>query len=121
MRTEIIQVSTTVDSEVAANRIALKLLGERVAACVQVFGPIKSSYWWNGRIERLREWYCLVKGRAKDYRLIENSIKKVHPYKVPEILAIPANRVNQEYLRWMIAETTRKPRHQARSASTVRN
>ena len=114
MQTKFIQVSTTVDTAERANRIATKLLNERVAACVQIFGPINSSYWWNGRIEHLKEWYCLIKGRAKDYRQMEKSIKKIHPYKLPEILAVPVHNGSKDYLEWIIAETTPKPKPRAR-------
>ncbi len=52
--TEFIQVSTTVNSKEGADKIARKLLDERLASCVQVLGPIHSNYWWKGKIERAR-------------------------------------------------------------------
>lgn len=110
MQRKFIQVSTTVDSKARANRIATRLLRERVASCVQVFGPISSSYWWNGEIESLKEWYCLIKGRAEDYQSIEASIRKIHSYKVPEILATPILHGNPDYLRWIRTETNRDRR-----------
>ena len=109
MPPKFIQVSTTVDSEKVADRVAARLLRERLASCVQVFGPIRSSYWWNGKIEHVKEWYCLIKARAKDYRSIEATISEVHSYKVPEILAAPVLEGNPDYLRWIGAETSRKP------------
>lgn len=109
MSTKFIQVSTTVDSEKIADRIEARLLREKLASCVQVFGPIKSSYWWNGKIEHLKEWYCLIKARANDYSSIEAAIKEVHSYKVPEILATSVLEGNPDYLRWIAAETTRRP------------
>src|SRR5216117_3005966 len=105
--TEFIQVSTAVDSKERANKIARRLLDERVASCVQVLGPIKSTYWWRGRIERAREWICFIKARADDYPSIEASIKKIHPYDIPEILAFPVLRGNAEYLNWIRNETAR--------------
>ena len=112
--TEFIQVFTTVDSEEGANEIASRLLEERVASCVQVFGPFKSSYWWKGKIERAREWFCLIKGMEKDYSIIESNIKKVHPYHVPEIIALPVLEGNTDYLRWIRKETSRRPRTRMR-------
>ena len=112
MQSKFIQVSTTVDSKARANSIATRLLQERVASCVQVFGPISSSYWWSGKIEPAKEWYCLIKGRAEDYRSIEASIRKIHSYKVPEILATPILNGNPDYLRWIKEETDRSSRHQ---------
>ncbi len=108
--TEFIQVLTTVDTEEIANKIASSLLEERVASCVQVFGPIKSSYWWKGKIERAKEWFCLIKAMEKDYRMIEANIKKVHPHDVPEIIALPVLEGNTDYLRWIRNETSRKPK-----------
>jgi len=89
--TEFIQVSTTVNSKEGADKIARKLLDERLASCVQVLGPIHSNYWWKGRIDRVREWICLIKSRADDYSRIEASIRGMHPYDVPEILALPSS------------------------------
>src|SRR2546422_10391919 len=96
--TEFIQVSTTVNSKEGADKIARKLLDERLASCVQVLGPIHSNYWWKGRIDRVREWICLIKAPADDYSRIEASIRGVHPYAVPEILALPVVRANMNYL-----------------------
>lgn len=110
VQTEFIQVSTTVESKERADQIATSLLRARVASCVQVFGPIKSNYWWNGKIERAKEWFCLIKARARDYQRIETSIRGAHSYKVPEILAIPIVYGNADYLRWIREETTRKSR-----------
>ncbi len=108
--TEFIQVSTAVDSKERANKIARRLLDERVASCVQVLGPIQSKYWWRGRIERAREWICFIKARTDDYWRIEAFIKKVHPYDVPEILAFPVLHGNADYLNWIRNETARKPK-----------
>jgi periplasmic divalent cation tolerance protein len=105
---EFIQVSTTVDSKERANKIARKLLDERVASCVQVLGFINSIYWWKGRIDQEKEWICLIK--ANDYRKIEATIKKWHPYEIPEILAFPVLYGNTDYLRWIRAETARNPK-----------
>ena len=107
--TEFIQVSTTVNSKEGADKIARKLLDERLASCVQVLGPIHSNYWWKGRIDRIREWICLIKARANDYSRIEASIRGMHPYDVPEILALPVLRGDIDYLNWIRTETARKP------------
>jgi periplasmic divalent cation tolerance protein len=106
--TEFIQVSTTVNSKERADKIAQKLLGERLASCVQVSGSIRSNYWWKARIERANEWICLIKAGASDYRSIEDSIKKIHPYEVPEILAVPVMHGNADHLNRMRNETARK-------------
>lgn len=105
---EYIQVLTTVDDEKKANEIARAILEKRVAACVQVLGPISSSYWWKGKIEQAKEWICLAKARADDYEELQSVIKAVHPYEVPEILAMPVVSGNPAYLNWVRDETSRK-------------
>lgn len=98
---EYIQVLTTVDDENKANAIAKELLEKRAAACVQVLGPITSSYWWKDRIEQAKEWICLAKCKTEDYEKIQAVIKSVHPYEVPEILAVPVSLGNPDYLKWI--------------------
>lgn len=104
--TDFIQVSTTTNTRENAEKIAKILLERRLAACVQILGPINSSYWWNRKIERAKEWLCLIKAQSKDYHRIELAIKKDHPYEVPEILALPIISGNNEYLKWVRRETT---------------
>jgi len=106
--TDFIQVSTAASTRANADRIAKTLVKSRLAACVQILGPVNSSYWWNGKLERATEWLCLIKAQSKDYRRIELAIRKNHPYKVPEILAFPIIAGNKEYLGWVRTETARK-------------
>jgi len=107
--TEFTQISTSVNSRERADEIAPKLLDARLANCVQVLSPIHSNYWWKGKIDRAREWICLIKARANDYSRIETSSKRAHPYDAPEILALPVLRGNIDYLNWIRTETARKP------------
>ena len=107
---EFIQVSTTVKSKEKADKIAETLLAERVAGCVQILGPVKSSYWWEGRIEHAREWICFIKAKASDYGRIESSIKRMHNYDIPEVIALPILRGNSDYLDWINRETRRRSR-----------
>ena len=117
--TEFIQVYTAVNSKATAKKIARELLKQRMASCVQVLGRIESNYWWKGRMDQTTEWICLIKARANDYRRIEASIKKMHPYEVPEILAVPVIRGQADYLNWIRNETARKPKC-ARARSRTR-
>lgn len=96
---------TTVDAQEKAELIAKTLLKEHLAGCVQVLGPIGSCYWWEGRIEQDQEWLCLIKARAADYERIETLIEEIHPYEVPEILAVPITAGNPGYLEWLRRET----------------
>jgi len=99
--TEFIQVITTVDDERKAKIIQNLLVQKRVAACVQVFGPVFSCFWWEGKIEKAKEWICVAKLRSEDYKRAESLIKENNPYDVPEIIAIPISSGNEDYLRWI--------------------
>jgi periplasmic divalent cation tolerance protein len=100
-----IQVSTTVEKKEDADRIAKILVETRVAACVQVIGPIRSTYWWKGKVEEASEWLCVMKTREELYSDLEASLKAVHPYEVPEIVAVPLTKGSEGYLRWIEEET----------------
>ena len=105
---DFIQVSTTTNTRANADKIAKLLVTQRLAACVQVLGPMYSRYWWDGKLEQAREWLCLIKAQSKDYRRIELAIKKIHPYETPEITALQIVSANAEYLRWIRKETRRE-------------
>jgi periplasmic divalent cation tolerance protein len=98
-----IQVFTTVDSEAGAQRIAQQVVERRLAACAQVVGPIRSTYWWEGAVETAEEWLCLLKSRADRYQELSTAIHELHPYEVPEILAVPVSGGSADYLAWMNA------------------
>lgn len=99
-----IQITTTTDKKEVAERIAFRLVEEKIAACVQIVGPITSIYRWKGTIERAEEWQCIIKSREDLYQEIEHAIKSVHPYEVPEIIAIPIVAGSGEYLEWLRGE-----------------
>jgi periplasmic divalent cation tolerance protein len=98
---EHVQVITTTGKKKDAEKIAEFLVEKRLAACVQIFGPIASVYWWEGRIEKANEWFCLIKTMGALYENVESAIRKIHPYKVPEILAIPVVAGSNDYLSWL--------------------
>ena len=101
---EYIQVATTVATEKEASDIAGLLVEQRLAACVQVIGPMVSHYCWQGKIETAVEYLCLAKSRATLYPEIEVAIKAIHPYEVAEIIATPIIAGSKEYLAWLGAE-----------------
>lgn len=101
MSSEYIQVLTTVASEEEAERVCSTLIDQRLAACVQVIGPITSRYRWQGAVEKEREWQCLAKTEAARYDEVEEAIRKVHSYEEPEILAIPILAGSSGYLAWV--------------------
>jgi len=102
--TKYIQVLTTTATKSAAQAIATAVVGKRLAACAQVIGPITSTYWWQGKIETAEEWLCVMKSRQDLYQELEKAIRQVHPYEVPEILAVPVVQGSQDYLEWMDRE-----------------
>lgn len=101
---EYIQVLTSIDSREGAEKIAQTLVERRLAACVQIIGPITSIYRWRGAIEKAQEWLCLIKSRTELYQEIEAAIRAAHPYEVPEILATPVTAANEKYLAWLDGE-----------------
>ena len=101
---EFIQVITTTESRADAEKIARVLVEKRLAGCVQILGPVTSTYWWKEKIEMAEEWFCLIKTSKDIYQNVESEILRVHPYKVPEILAIPVIGGSRDYLSWLDSE-----------------
>jgi periplasmic divalent cation tolerance protein len=99
--TDLVQVLTTTGSEEEAGRIAEVLVERRLAACVQVVGPIVSRYRWQGTIEAEREWQCLAKTTRGAYEAVEAAIREVHSYDEPEIIATPIVAGSAGYLGWV--------------------
>jgi len=102
---DFMQVVTTVDSEEAAEQLAGGITGARLAACVQIVGPIKSLYWWQGELEEAREWQLFVKTTSERLSSLEAYIKGNHSYETPEITATEIHWGSREYLDWIRAET----------------
>ena len=96
-----LQVLTTVGSEQEAARISAALVERRLAACVQVVGPIVSRYRWQGAVEEAREWQCLAKTEAGRYQEVEAAIRELHTYDEPEIIATPIVAGSAGYLVWV--------------------
>ena len=96
-----IQVITTTETKEQAMAIARHLVEKKLAACVQIYGPMESIYRWKGEIEMAREFLCLVKTREDLFPQVEAAIKKLHSYETPEIIAVPIVRGSAEYLTWL--------------------
>ena len=95
------QVTTTLPDQATAERVATRLVEERLAACAQVIGPVRSTYWWAGKIEQADEWYCHLKTTAARLPGLQTRIRELHPYEVPEIIAVPILQGNPDYLKWI--------------------
>ena len=98
---ETIQVNTTTATKADAERIAAALVEQRLAACVQVSGPIHSCYRWQGEIETAEEWLCSVKTTREAYDQVEQAIRELHSYDEPEIMAVPIVAGSAGYLAWL--------------------
>jgi periplasmic divalent cation tolerance protein len=99
-----IQVITTIDSRDAAEAIARALVEERLAACVQIVGPVTSIYRWQGKIETAEEWQCWAKTRRGRYERVEAAIRRLHSYEVPEIVSMEISGGGADYLAWLDEE-----------------
>ena len=99
--TEYIQVLTTVENKADAEKIAETLVEKRLAACVQIIGPLISYFQWQGKLDTAGEYLCLIKSRNDLFAELEGAIKGLHPYEVPEILASPVLKGSKDYLDWM--------------------
>ncbi|MEW6669749.1 MAG: divalent-cation tolerance protein CutA [Thermodesulfobacteriota bacterium] len=102
---EYMQVSTTVEKKEDAQRIGREAVKSRLAACVQIVGPISSIYWWKGQIEETEEWLCLMKTKKDLFEPLAQKLRALHPYEVPEIVAVPLIAGNPDYFRWVDQET----------------
>jgi len=103
---ETVQVFTTTETESDAQKIADALVDAKLAACVQVIGPISSTYRWKGKVETAEEWLCIIKTRASLYEELEAAVLELHPYEVPEILAVPVVAGSEDYLHWLEGSVT---------------
>ena len=100
-------VLTTVGDRESAERVARTLVEERLAACVSVVPGLRSFYWWEGELTEDSELLLVIKTLESAYDRLESRLREIHPYQVPEIVALRAARVSQAYLAWMRGEVGR--------------
>ncbi len=96
-----LQVVTTTEKRQDAEKIAKVLVEQRLVACVQIVGPISSTYWWKGNIETAQEWLCLMKTEKDLYDELEKAVKAIHPYETPELVGMPIVCGSRDYLKWL--------------------
>lgn len=89
-----------------AERLARGLVAEKLAACVNLLPAVRSFYVWQGELEDETEVLLVIKSRPEHFERIEAWLQEHHPYDVPEIVALPASRVSESYLAWLIAQTS---------------
>ncbi|MGH3328177.1 MAG: divalent-cation tolerance protein CutA [Streptomycetales bacterium] len=106
---EYVQVVTTTDSAEEASRLARGVVEARLAACVQVVGPVEAFYRWEGKVESDNEWQVQAKTTGERLAELEAYIRERHSYDVPEIVATPIVGGSEEYLSWLGSETSPAP------------
>ena len=94
-------ILTTTNSEEEAVSIAQTIIEERLAACVNISGPLTSLYRWEGKIEKETEYKLFIKTYIENWPSLREKIKKMHSYSVPDITLINTEQMNPEYLNWM--------------------
>lgn len=85
--------------------MANMLLEAKLAACVNIIPECASLYRWKGKIETGKEFPVIIKTRTDLYQQVENAIKQVHPYELPEIIAVPIIKGLSEYIVWILEQT----------------
>lgn len=100
----LIVITNTPDRGVAL-KIARVLIERRLAACVNILADCTSVFRWQGKLETATEVMLMIKTRAAIYDEVEAAIRGLHPYELPEIVAVPIERGSSAYLDWVSAET----------------
>jgi len=102
--TDKIVVFSTAGSAEEAEKIARRLVEERLAACVNVICEIRSFYRWQGKIEDAAEWLLVIKSSRERFDALKTLVEKLHSYDVPEVIALPVIEGARNYLNWMDGE-----------------
>lgn len=97
-----ILVLITAASESEAKRLAAALITDRLAACVQILPKMESVYRWQGKIQYETEILLLLKTTANKFEELERTVRSLHSYEVPEILAVPVASISEPYFKWLV-------------------
>jgi periplasmic divalent cation tolerance protein len=103
--TKYLLVMTTVPDAEVGRIIAEKVIEERLAACVTQSAAGQSLYWWQEKITQDQEHILFIKTIKEAYPKLEETIHQIHPYDVPEIIALPISIGSKDYLKWIDTET----------------
>lgn len=107
--TEYVAVLVTAAEAEEAERIARTVVAERLAACVNILGGVRSIYRWEGRVEDASEQLLVLKARGADVPALIARVRALHSYEVPEVIALPIVAGSESYLAWLGASTDRTP------------
>lgn len=101
MADDVLLVISTFPDEETARKIGMELVSSGHGACVNILPRVESIYWWEGKLENSSETIAFFKVSAARYAVFQEALRKLHPYDVPEIIALPVQRGLPEYLRWV--------------------
>ena len=101
----VVIVMVTTASQDEAVKIAEEVVRSRLAACASMIPAVRSTYWWEGKMINDQESLLLIKTTSDKFNSLEETIRKIHSYKVPEIIAIPVSTGFPPYLEWVLQET----------------
>ena len=93
----------TCPTQAVGRRLAERLVKAHLAACVNLLPRVESTFWWQGRIERCREALLIIKTSAARFERLRRAVIRLHPYEVPEVIALPIAAGHPPYLRWLSA------------------
>lgn len=102
---DVLLVLTTLPDAETARSLAARLIDDQLAACVNMLAPCTSVYAWQGKVEEATEYPLLIKTAAARYEALEHCIRTLHPYELPEIIAVPVERGLPDYLAWVKTQT----------------
>jgi len=103
--TDKIVLFTTVSSPEEADRLARALVDRRLAACVNILPQARSVYRWQGAVEESNELLLLIKSRRSLFEALREAVRALHPYDIPELIALPVVDGYAPYLDWIDHET----------------
>lgn len=104
--TDVILVLTMLPNADAAVEVAKAVVNEKLAACGNILPAVRSIYRWKGKVEDANEVLLLLKTRSEHFDRIRARILELHPYEVPEVLALPVEQGYYPYLEWLTRETS---------------
>jgi len=96
-----IVIFVTASGRKEAKRIAAKLITSRLAACVNIIDKIESFFWWQGKLDSAKEALLIIKSKKEKLTKIIKTVKKIHSYEIPEIIALPIIGGDKPYFRWI--------------------
>lgn len=99
-------VLSTFDSPDRAAEVARTLVSERLAACVNLVGPVRSIYRWEGTLRDDSETLAIIKTTSERFEAMRSRLVELHPYQVPEVVALAVDAGHAPYLAWVTGETT---------------